>query len=183
MPIISNIVCRTTARWRNYFLPIAFGLVASTNIFADEVNSNKHAKLFIQLPSNSNSDITKQTFHLEGFKTLECPLNKNLDSSHPDFIGEFIHIELKSLRHETKKISVSSEHPLMLSASYASKQGDGRSSICYYQSQSFWPQSGKNYLIKFNLDCSVEGFEMLDSGKLKTQKLNNLVDTCFAQKN
>ena len=158
-------------------------LLTSSNLIAKEAEEKHQAKLFIQLPSNNDSSIEKQTFHLEGFKTLECPLKKHLDSGHPDFIGEFIHIESKSLHHETKKISVSSEYPLMLSASYASKQSGGKSSICYYQSQSFWPQSGKNYLIKFNLDCSVEGFEMRDSGKLKVHKLNNLVDTCFAEKN
>lgn len=139
------------------------------------------AKIIIEYPNSSNSKIKKQVFHLDAFKTLDCPLKKNLDKNHKDFIGEWVHVESRVFATTKKKVSVSTDNPLMLSGLYSNIAQSGNSNICYYQSQSFWPQSNQNYLIRFKNSCEVEGFQLLPSGQQVRIKLNNLLDTCFKQ--
>jgi len=162
--------------------PLCFvfaGLLISPYSLAEP--PSEMARLFIELPDNDSSvkNLKKQVFHLEGYKTLECPLKKKLNKTHPDYLGELFHIESERFSANKKKIDISTKHPLMLSAIFSSIYDSDKSEICYFQSHSFWPKSNNNYLIKFNANCTVSGFKIEKSGKKQPIKLNNLVDSCF----
>lgn len=159
-------------------LSVNAGFLSELSASESRSKSN-NARIFIELPQNSNSKIKKQIFHLEGYKTLECPLKQELNKDHVDYIGVLAHVESSKFLASKKKINVSTQEPLMLSASYSSIYNSDKSEICYFQSHSFWPKSDTTYLVKFNANCTVSGFEIQSDGQTKPIKLNNLVDSCF----
>lgn len=136
------------------------------------------ATLFIKAPEvNAN----KKIFNLEAYKTLECPLNKKLNASHPDYLGRLHYQVAKGNEVIQRKINVSVDSPIMLSATFATVDINKHSDICYYQSHSFWPQAGNAYEIQFLEDCTVIALRTDTEGKKTEVKMNNLIDSCFSQ--
>ena len=136
------------------------------------------ATLLIKAPEiNAN----KKIFNLEAYKTLDCPLKKKLNASHPDYLGRLHYQVAKGNEAIQRKVSVSIDTPIMLSATFATVDSSNQSEICYYQSHSFWPQAGKFYEIRFLQDCTVKALRTEPLGNQVEVKLNNLVDTCFGR--
>ncbi|MCW8877991.1 MAG: hypothetical protein OQJ89_09875 [Kangiellaceae bacterium] len=158
----------------NRFLILTFAFIGIAK--ADPMPNT--ATLLIKAPE---IQANKKIFNLDAYKTLECPLKKKLNSSHPDYLGRLHYQVAKGDEVIQREVSVSIDSPIMLSATFATVDGDNQSEICYYQSHSFWPQAGKTYKVNFLENCTVKAERIDKSGKATEVKLNNLVDTCFNQ--
>ncbi|WP_196139965.1 hypothetical protein [Aliikangiella sp. G2MR2-5] len=154
--------------------PVAIGGNSSTGIAPG--NFEKASLELLGPVTNAE----KTVFRVEGYQSQACALKEKLTRKHPSYLGNFIHSEEVSTHKTIRPIQIKAGSPITLSGLFSEFSDRDNTSICYYQSQSFTPSSGKHYQLLFKRDCSVEAIET-SSGMPEKVKLKNVADICFGE--
>ncbi len=131
---------------------IAFSLFAcshQTQLKNNEINT---AMIHFITPS---ADTAKQILVVEGYSSLECPVKRNLNKSHENYLGVLLHHQSQRDAAVAKSIEVAVGKPITLAISLSQVHDKDNSNICYYQYHALTPTLAAEYEVRLTADCEL----------------------------